>query len=59
LCGRGPNGELLTEGSDQDGLDGVEAVLGLVENDPHVRVDEVGAGDGFGGIVGDSDPGIP
>jgi hypothetical protein len=44
----------LVRGEEMDAF--VPDVLRLTHRHPNVGVDEVGAGDGFGGIVGDGDP---
>jgi hypothetical protein len=44
----------LVRGEEMDAF--VPDVLRLTHRHPSVGVDEVGAGDGFGGIVGDSEP---
>src|SRR6266566_5287567 len=40
-CRSGTRGVLLGKGGDQDGLDGVEAVLGLVEDDAGARLEDL------------------
>ena len=57
VAGRRRAGSALTWYGRSSSTRSIPDVLGLAHRDPHVGVDEVDAGDGLGGVVGDGDPG--